>query len=206
MHRVERRLVAGVGVDGGHVAVGDADQLVKHLGDRGQAIGGARAVRDDVVFGLQRLVVDAVDDGVVGAVGRGRDQHPLGAGGEQQGRLVARGEDAGAFHGDVDAQLLIGKLRGVFDRRHFDLVGADRDCVAGNRHGVREAAMDAVEAQQMGVGLNRPEVVDGDHFDVRAARLIDGAQNIAPDAPEPVDRDTNRHVFLLKSKRKSKAL
>ena len=84
----------------------DADRVVEHLGDRRQAIGRARGVGDDLVVLGQLVVVDAVDDGEVGAVGGRRDQHALGAGGQMRRRLVLRGEDAGALEGDVDAQLL----------------------------------------------------------------------------------------------------
>ena len=49
VHGVERRLVAGVGVDGGHEALLDADRVVQHLGDRRQAVGRARGVGDDHV-------------------------------------------------------------------------------------------------------------------------------------------------------------
>src|SRR5690606_4220541 len=85
VHRIQRRLVAGVGVDGGHVAALDAKQVVQHLGHRRQAVGGAAGVRhDDVVLG-EALVVDAVNNGFFNTVGGGRDQHPLGAGGQVGG-------------------------------------------------------------------------------------------------------------------------
>ena len=58
----------------------------------------------------QRVVVDAEDDGGVGAVGGRGDQHALGAGGEMRGGLVLRGEDAGALQRDVDAEILPGQL------------------------------------------------------------------------------------------------
>ena len=176
----------------------DADEIVQNLRHWGQAVRGARAVRDDVVLFLERPVVDAIDDRVVGPVGWGRNQHALGSGGEQGRGLVARREDAGAFHRDVDAELLIGKLRGIFDRGDLDFVRTDRNRVARHRHGVGKTAVDAVKAQEMGVGLNRAQVVERDHFHVGAARLVDGAQNVAPDAPEAIDCDTNRHTFLLK--------
>ena len=54
--------------------------VVQHIGHRREAVGGARGVGDDQVVLGQLVVVDAVDDGQVGAVGRGRDQHALGAG------------------------------------------------------------------------------------------------------------------------------
>ena len=57
--------------------------------------------------------------------------------------------------------------------------------------------MHAVEAQQMRVGLDRPEIVDRDDFDVLAAGFHDGAQHVAPDAAETVDRHPYRHRKIL---------
>ncbi|BDW85612.1 hypothetical protein MACH21_17890 [Roseicyclus marinus] len=56
--------------------------------------------------------------------------------------------------------------------------------------------MDAIEAQEMGVGLDRAEVVDRDHLDIRASRFDDGAQHVAADASESVDGDFDGHVSL----------
>ena len=53
----------------------------------------------------ERLVVDAVDDGGIGVVGRRRDEDALGARGEMGGGLVLGGEDAGAFQRDVDTEV-----------------------------------------------------------------------------------------------------
>src|SRR5579862_9159665 len=58
---------------------------------------------------------------------------------------------------------------------------------------VPEAAVHAVEAQQVGVGLDRAEIVDADHFDVLAAGLGDGTQHVAADAAKPVDSDPDCH-------------
>ena len=90
MHLVQRGLVVGVGVDRGHEAALDPDGVVQDLGDRHEAVGGAGGVRDDEVILGQLVVVDAVDDREVGAVGGGRDDDALGAGVEVGGRLVAR--------------------------------------------------------------------------------------------------------------------
>src|SRR6266705_2553519 len=38
---VERRLVVGIGVHGGHEALLDADRVIEHLGDRREAVGRA---------------------------------------------------------------------------------------------------------------------------------------------------------------------
>ena len=65
--------------------------------------------------------------------------------------------------------------------------------LAVDRHLGREAAVDGIEAEQVSVRLDRSEIVDGDHLDVLAAALHDGAQDVAPDATESVDRDLHRH-------------
>ncbi len=53
--------------------------------------------------------------------------------------------------------------------------------------------MHGIEAQQMGVGLDRAEVVDADHLDVLAAGFGDGPKHIAADAAKPVDCDPDCH-------------
>jgi hypothetical protein len=86
---VDGDLVVGVGVDGGHQALLDADGVGQDLGDRGQAVGRARGVGDDGHVGLQRAFVDTHDDGGVDVVAaRGGDQHALGALVEQGGALA----------------------------------------------------------------------------------------------------------------------
>ena len=44
--------------------------------------------------------------------------------------------------------------------------------------------MDGVVAEEVGVGLDRAEVVDRHDLDVVALGLDDGAQHVAPDAAE----------------------
>ncbi len=119
----------------------------------------------------QLVVVDAVDDRQVRAVGGRRDDDALGAGRQMRGGLVARGEDAGAFQRDVDAEFAMRQLRGIAHRRHLDRAAADIDGVAFDRHLVREAAVHAVEAKQVGVRLDRAEIVDRDDLDVGAAGI-----------------------------------
>ena len=57
----------------------------------------------------------------------------------------------------------------------------------------REAAVHAVEAQQMRVGFHRAEIVDADDLDVRALGLGDGAQDVAADAAEAIDGNADSH-------------
>ena len=51
--------------------------------------------------------------------------------------------------------------------------------------------MHGIEAQQMRIGLDRREIVDGDDLDVPAVCFDDGAQHVAADAAESVDGDAN---------------
>ena len=66
--------------------------------------------------------------------------------------------------------------------------------VAGDGDRAGEAAVHRVVAHQVGVGLDRAEVVDRDHLDVGAARLDDRAQHVPTDAAEAVDCNLDRHV------------
>src|SRR5260221_5166501 len=53
--------------------------------------------------------------------------------------------------------------------------------------------MNRIKPQQMGVGLDRAEIVDADHLDILAAGLGDGPQHVAADAAKSVDRDPDCH-------------
>ena len=81
-------LVVGVGVHRGHEALLDADRVVHHLGERRQAIGGAGSIGNHEMLAGQLVVIDAIDDGEVGIVGRRGDEDALGAGVEMRGRRL----------------------------------------------------------------------------------------------------------------------
>jgi hypothetical protein len=64
---------------------------------------------------------------------------------------------------------------------------------------MRKTAMNAVEPQEMRVGFDWAKIVESDDLDIGAAGFHNGAQDIAPNAPETVDRDFDCH-FLLRLK------
>ena len=73
MRQVEDLLVVGVGVDGGHQPLDDAEVLEQDLGHRGQAVGGAGGVGNDVVAGgVVMVLVDPHADRQVGFFARER--------------------------------------------------------------------------------------------------------------------------------------
>ena len=78
---VQERLAVGVGVDGGDQAAAEAEAVVQHLDHRGQAVGGAARVGDDVVaVGVVGVVVDAEHQGDVDVLAGRAHDHLAGAG------------------------------------------------------------------------------------------------------------------------------
>src|SRR5436305_3074 len=136
----------------------------------------------------QLVMVDAINHRQIGAVGRRRYKHALGPRFEVGFGLVLGGEDAGAFEGDVDPKLPMRQLGRIADRRHLDLLTVDDERVALDRDLTRKAAVNGIKAQEMRIGLDRAEIVDGHDLYVVAAGLDDGAQNVASDSAESVYR------------------
>ena len=94
----------------------------------------------------------------------------------------------------VDPEIAPGQGGRVALGRDADRAAARVDAVAGGGHGAREAAVDRIVAQQVGVGFHRAEIVDRDHLDVGAAGLDDPAQHVPPDPAEAVDRNLDSHL------------
>ena len=122
---VNNVLVACIGMDCRHVAALNADALLQHIGHRGEAVGRARGVRDDLVFGCKLVVVDPHHDGHVGALRRRRDDHAFRPGLEVLRCSRSIGKVAGAFEHHVDAEIAPGELCRVAFCSHRDLAAAD---------------------------------------------------------------------------------
>src|SRR5690606_10352582 len=192
---VGQHLVVGVGVDGGHQAVDDAQLLVQRVDQRRQAVGGARGVGDDRVGGLQDLVVDAVDDGGVDILAaRGGDDDFLGAALQVGRGLFLGGEEARAFQHHVHAQVAPGQLGRIAVGQHADAVAVDDHVVAVDLDRAGETAMRRIVAGEVGVRLGIAQVVDGHDLDVvLLAVFVVGTQDIAADAAVTVDGDADGH-------------
>jgi len=186
-------LVGGVGVDGGHQAALDAERVVEHLGQRGQAVGGAGGVADDRLRAVVQVVVDAHHDRQVVAGGRRGDDDLLGpAGVDVLARVVGLGEEAGGLDDDVDAQVTPGEVARVALGQHLEGGATDLDPVADGGDLLGELAQDAVVLQQVRERLGSGQVVDRHDLDVRATgggRPIE----VAPDPAETVDAHSYGH-------------
>ena len=169
------------------------NDVVQHLRERRDAVGGARRVRNDVV--LRRVVVAVVDaehDGHVRVGGRRGDDDLARARGQVLRGVFALGEPAGRFEDDVDADILPRQQRRILLREDLELIAADLDRVAGRAHRHRQVAEHRVVLQQVRQRRRVGDVVDGDDVDVvmRERR----AQDVAADPSEPVDANPNGHM------------
>ena len=141
------------------------------------------------------LVVDAENDGHVGTLGGGRDDHLLGAGVQVAGGVLALGELAGRLDHHIDPERLPGQLGGVAELqgRHFVAVDADAVLAGGDLAG--EAAVHRVVLEQVAQGSRVGDVVDGHDLELRVA-FHDGPYEEAADSSEPVDTDLDCHTKL----------
>jgi len=80
------------GVNSGHQSLSDSKVVVNDLGERGQAVGGARSVRHNIVLGLVSIQVDTADEHG-GISRRSRDDDLLGTTLQVKGSLLDGGED-----------------------------------------------------------------------------------------------------------------
>ena len=158
-----------------------------------------RGVGDDRVLGGQLVMVDAIDDGQVDALGRRRDQDFLGAGSrDAAGRLLAVGEEAGAFQRDIDRRCSpCGSLAGSRSAVTWIRLPSMIRSLPSARTSPGKAPWTRVALEQQGVGLGVGEVVDRDQLEPAVRLLEDGAGDEAADPPEAVDRNSGRHVIDL---------
>ena len=192
VRQIEQVLIVGVGVDRGHPALADAEPLVQHLGDRRQAVRGARRVGDDVV--LRRVVLIGIDpdhDRYVRVLGRRRDDDALRASRQVFGGGVPACEEPGGLEHDVHAEILPRQLRRVLDRQHLEFVVFDPDGALACLHARLEVPEHGVVFQQVRQRRRVRQIVHRDEVDVAPAERC--PHDVAPDPPEPVDADFHRH-------------
>ena len=172
---------------------------LQDLGQRAEAVRGARGVGDDVLAAVVLVVVDADHDGDVRVGGRRGDDDLLGAGVQVPLGLGGVGEDAGGLDDDVDAQIAPRKFgRTGLDLERLDLGVADDDgVVAFEADVVGQPAQDRVELQQVRQRGVVGQVVDRDDLDVGvvAERLlrVQGPEEVASDSAEAVNAYPNGH-------------
>ena len=148
---------------------------------------------------LERLVIDAVDDGRVDVLAAGRGDDHLRA-------PPFRCADAFSLvvkspvHSSTTSTPSEphGSSRRIALREHADAVAVDDHRVAFDADRARKLAVRGVVARQVRVGLRAAEIVDRDDRDVvLLAVLVMRAQHVAPDAAVAVDGNLDRHGLLF---------
>jgi len=199
LRAVEDHLIAGIGVDGAHNAGLDGSEVVEGLGHRGEAVGGAGSGGDDVVAGLQGLVVDVVDDGGQIIAGRSGDDDLAGAGVDVSLSLGLAGVEAGAFEDDVHAQLAPGQLGRVRHLVDDDLLAVDNNVVVlaftlveiDRVTGGHIVALGGVVLEQVREHFGGGQIVDGNNFVTFGTEHLTERQTA--DTTKTIDCNFNRH-------------
>ena len=175
-----------------HGTLDDAEVFVQNLGERRQAVGGARGVGDDVGRRVELVRVDANDVGRdVVTLGRGSDNNLLGTSSDVLASARAVEEDTGTFDDDVDAHFLPRQLQRVSFRDNVDDVTIDRHgLVIDNLDVSLERTQDGIVLEQVRSRLGAAGLVDADDLEraVRSASLP-ASDKVTADAAETVDRN-----------------
>ncbi len=191
---IEDALVVGVGVDGRHHGVFDAEAFVEDFGHRCEAVGGARGVGDQLVFGFEVVIVDTEDDGGVDRIFGGDGEQDFGGTGfEVFFEFGAAAEDARRFDDKVQVERFPRKVGQFAFCNHLNGAFAfDVQDVSFEVDALGEAAHHRVVLEQMNKCLRLADIVDGDDFDI-VVFVQDVAENCTTNATETVDSNTNCH-------------
>jgi hypothetical protein len=157
------------------------------------AVGGAGRIRNDDVRGRQLVVVDTVDYHKIGILGRRRHQYPARAGFDVRCYLLTLTEPPRAFEHDVDAEVAPRQPARLLLTQDLDWPASDVDRTIEDLHFAGKSAVDGVVAQQVRVGLRRPEIVDRRDLVIKASGLLDASEHQSADPAEAVDADPGRH-------------
>ena len=137
------------GVDGGHETLLDAEVFMDDLGERGEAVGGARGVGNNISRAIVGRMVDAHHEH--GGVGRGGgDDDLLGAASEVGRGLLDGGEDAGGLAHDLGAGRAPANVGGVALGVELDALVADDEAVAVDNDLSGVGAVDGIVLELVG--------------------------------------------------------
>ncbi len=181
---------------GGHQATLDAPLVIDDLGQRGQAVGGARSIGDDRLAGVG-LVVHAVDEHRRIVLRRGRHDDLPGAGIDVLLRGFLGQEQAGGLDHHVHVHFVPLQVGRVAFLGQADLLAVDQQVVALHRHVGLETTVHGVVLEHVRQIVRLQQIVDGHDFDVVAEVQHRRAQDVTPDATETVDTNLDCHVLKL---------
>src|SRR5439155_9228670 len=107
-------------------------------------------IRIDVVgSGIVGLVVDAENEGGVGAIGSGGDDHVFHGRAEMLLGVNAFGEEAGGFDDDIGSDRSPIDFGGILGLENLEALAFDGDGVIGMRHVVGKISEDGIVLQKV---------------------------------------------------------
>ena len=192
-------------MNGRHQAFLDAEALLEqHVHQRGQAIGRAGGVGNDVVPGRIILVmIDADDHRDVLVLGGGGDDDFFRAGGQMALGFQAVGEKAGGFDDQFHAQLFPRQGRGVLGADDVDVASIDdQDVIVGfvgrgfaGGNLAAKPSLGGIIFEEIGQIVRRNDIADGHDVHVGAdhALLGDCPEDQAANASKTVDCNFYSH-------------
>ena len=164
------------------------------LYQRGETIGRARRVRNDLITRGQGLVVYPVDDGRQILAGRRRDDHLSGAPPEVGAGFVFAGKKTGTFDHYINLQVSPRKVGRVALGQTFDLVAVHDHVVTFYGYGAGESTMRGVVLCQVCVCARVAQIVDSHDFDfVGATAFVQCTQYVSSDSTVTVNPYSNGH-------------
>ena len=144
--------------------------------------------------GGQPVVIDAVDDGEVDALGGGGYEDFLRASSEMGSGLVAVREEAGAFQRDVDAVGAVGQAGRIALGGNLDAAAVDDQVGAVGADFAGPGAVNQVALEQQRVEFGIGEVVDRHQLEPAILLFEDGTGDEAADPPKPIDRNSGHSI------------
>src|SRR5271168_2737900 len=193
VRQIEKLLVVGVGVDGGHGADHDSECVLQDFCNRREAVRGAGSVRDHVMLcRIVRFVVHAEDDGGVGIGGRSGNNDFLDGSAYVLARVGAFGEEAGGLDDDLRPYRGPIELSRILDAKYLEALAVNGDGVVRVGNFMGEIAEDRIVFQEMCERLRIGDVIYRHNLDCRVAER--GAKYIAANAAKPVDTHFDGHA------------
>ena len=185
-------------MDGGHQSVGDAPLVVQHLGDGGQAVGGAGGVRHKIHAGIIGCMVDAHNKHGSIVFGRRGHDNLLGAGIDVGLGLLLCQEHPGGLNHILGPHLTPGDILGIHAGKEFNLLAIDDDGIVGILNGPLELPMHGIVTEHVcHIVRSHKRIVNPHKLDVAA--VDPGAEYQAADSAEAVNANFNAHCTFAPS-------
>lgn len=153
MSKIKQVLVIGKSMYSGHKAAGDAESIVYYLDHWHEAIGRARATRDDrMERWIKGMVVNAYHKGAIRIPRGSRDDYSFHASPKMSSCRLPLGEPSRGLHYYLGSNHIPRYRARVGLREHLDILLSNDHTISINLDGNVQLPIDGVVSKQMGIG------------------------------------------------------